>query len=194
MAGERRSVHVFEDKTEVALQPFAAEPGFDVRKVELHFGVGGATVALELVGVVQGFAADDSPQDRVRRVVAGSDDDRADAELDAFEGEVDLVETFGGERFCQRFITNDRGLYTADRVARLERVDAVLVGGDARGRTGENNADELQRLGRGRAHGYFAPQGRGTATAPLRAAQGAGMLGWRSPFYKNMKKARYLSK
>lgn len=93
MPGECRGVDIFEDESEVALQPFAVESGFDVRQVELHLGVGGA------VGVVERFAANDACENRMRRIVAGGDDDAADAEFDRFEGEIDLIEPAP----CQRF-------------------------------------------------------------------------------------------
>lgn len=104
-----------EDEPEIALQPLAAEPGLDVRQVRLHLGIGGAG------GCRTGRAglADDAPQDRMRRVVAGEgDDDAADTELHGFEGEVDLVEAaLHGERLGLRGVADHRGLHAAHRVA-----------------------------------------------------------------------------
>ena len=45
-------------------------------------------------------------------------------------------------------VAHHRGLDAAHRVARLERVDALLVGGDAHGGARKDNADELQRFPR----------------------------------------------
>lgn len=145
LSGERRGVDVVEDEPEIALQPLAAEPGLDVRQVELHLGIGGAGVAVVLVGIVLGLAADDTPQDRMRGVVAGGDDDAADAELHGFECEVDLVEAALHERFGLRGIADHRSLYAAYRVAGFECVDARLVGGDACRGAGKDDAHELHR-------------------------------------------------
>ena len=127
------------------MQPLAAEPGLDVRQVELHLGIGGAGVAVVQVGIVLGLAADDAPQNRMRRVVAGGDDDAADAELHGFEGEVDLVEASLHERLGLRGVADHRGLHAAHRVAGFECVDARLVGGDARRGAGKDDAHELHR-------------------------------------------------
>ena len=145
LSGERRGVDVVEDEPEIALQPLAAEPGLDVRQVELHLGIGGAGVAVVQVGIVLGLAADDAPQNRMRRVVAGGDDDAADAELHGFEGEVDLVEASLHERLGLRGVADHRGLHAAHRVAGFECVDARLVGGDARRGAGKDDAHELHR-------------------------------------------------
>lgn len=145
LSGECRGVDVVEDEPEIALQALAAEPGLDIRQVELHLGVGGAGVAVVQVGIVLGLAADDAPQDRMRRVVAGGDDDAADTELHGFEGEVDLVEAALHERLGLRGVADHRGLHAAHRVAGFERVDARLVGGDARRGAGKDDAHELHR-------------------------------------------------
>ena len=146
LSGERRGVHVVEDESEVALEPFVAESGADVRQVELHLRVGAAPVGVVLLGVVLRTAADRFAQDRQRGVVARGDDHLVDAELHGLQGEVHLVECSGGDRLRGGGVTHDRGLDAGRGVARLERVDALFVGGDSRRGAGEDDAGELQGM------------------------------------------------
>lgn len=146
LTGERRGVDVVENEAEIALEPLAAKLRLDVRQIELHLGVGGAAVAFVFGGVVARLVADDSVENRMRRVCAGGDDHVADAELDRFECEIHLVERIARDRFGLGSIPDHRGGDQRRRVACFERIDALLVGRDAGRGSGKYHADERQRL------------------------------------------------
>ena len=146
LSRERRGVDVIEYEAEIALEAFASELRPDVRQVEFHFGIGAATVRIVPVGVVLRLVADHAVEDRMRGILAGSDDHLSDAELHGFEGEIHVIERPGCHRAGLRGVTDHRGLHAAHRVAGLEGVNALFVGDDARRGAGEYDADELQRL------------------------------------------------
>ena len=148
-AGERRGVHVAEYESEVALQPLAAERGAEVRQVELHLGIGRAAVGVVVLGIVLRPAADDLFENRVGRVVARGDDDLSDVEAHGVEGEVYLAECPALHAPRLGSVAHDRDFDAGGRVAGLEGVDALFVGGDADGRAREDDAGELQGQARG---------------------------------------------
>ncbi len=97
LTGQGRGVHVVEDESEVALHASVAEPGPDIRQIELHFRVGPAVIRIVAVGVVARAVSD-------------------------------------------------------DRVARLERIEALFIGRNPDGRTGEYHTHKSQRLAVGVCH------------------------------------------
>ena len=97
LTGQGRDVHVVEDESEVALHASVAEPGPDIRQIELHFRVGPAVIRIVAVGVVARAVSD-------------------------------------------------------DRVARLERIEALFIGRNPDGRTGEYHTHKSQRLAVGVGH------------------------------------------
>ncbi len=165
LAGHGRGVHVVEHEAEVALQALAAEAGLDVGQVQLHLGVGRAAVAVVALGIVAILAADDLAQDGVGGVLARRDHHRGDVELRGLQGEVDLREAPHGHARRLRLVADHLGQDEARRVARLEGVEALLVGGDAHGGAREEHAGEGYGLTR---------SGVGDAAAHARGLRGSG--------------------
>ena len=111
----------------------------DIGQSEFHFRIGAADVAVVLLGVVVFFVADNAFKDRMGRIVPRGNYDAFDFQVRRSEPEVDLVVAPDVDRTYLRFITDHFRPDVARRVAAFERVEPFVVGGDAGGRTREQD-------------------------------------------------------
>lgn len=138
---------MLEDETEILLEFFAPEFP-DIGQSEFHFRIGAADVAVVLLGVVVFFVADNAFKDRMGRIVPRGNYDAFDFQMRRSEPEVDLVVAPDVDRTYLRFITDHFRPDVARRVAAFERVEPFVVGGDAGGRTREQDDGVGNRLAR----------------------------------------------
>lgn len=85
------------------------------------------------------FVADNAFKDRMGRIVPRGNYDAFDFQMRRSEPEVDLVVAPDVDRTYLRFITDHFRPDVARRVAAFERVEPFVVGGDAGGRTREQD-------------------------------------------------------
>lgn len=94
------------------------------------------------------FVADNAFKDRMGRIVPRGNYDAFDFQVRRSEPEVDLVVAPDVDRTYLRFITDHFRPDVARRVAAFERVEPFVVGGDAGGRTREQDDGVGNRLAR----------------------------------------------
>ena len=147
LSGDIRCVDVLENETEVLLE-FSASKFPDIGQAEFHFRIGAADVAVVFFGIVVFFVAYDARENRVCRIVPRCDHDISDFEVRGIEPEIHPVVASGRDRTNLGLVADHFCPDVARRVAAFERVEPFVVGGDAGGRTREQDDGVGNRLAR----------------------------------------------